>query len=364
MKSLSVLFLIVPVLTLSSCAKDVETTEPAADIFNSDLPAPTAGLSESDETAVADTGSIATGKFNLRYRIEGTGTAERPPIIDMHMHARLGLSRDADGQPLPVPCMLQPCSSPPSVYTGDESILQRTIAAMDRYNIVLGFLSDPWENVDQWAQAAPDRFFPSAGLRLPLPDIGELRRAYQTGRFKGMGEISTQYQTMAPNDPQLAPYFALAEEMDVPVLIHTAGIGARGPGFRASLGHPLLLEEVLVRHPGLRIYLENAGYPFLDEVIALMTQYPQVYGDISTITWIIPRTAFHRYLRNLMDAGLGKQLMFGSDQMKWPEAIGLGIEAIESAEFLSPEEKRDIFYNNASRFLRLSEEEIARHHGR
>jgi predicted TIM-barrel fold metal-dependent hydrolase len=47
--------------------------------------------------------------------------------------------------------------------------------------------------------------------------------------------------------------------------------------------------------------------------------------------------------------------MFGSDQMVWPEAIGMAIEGIESAKFLSKEEKRDIFYNNASRFLKLKE---------
>jgi predicted TIM-barrel fold metal-dependent hydrolase len=209
--------------------------------------------------------------------------------------------------------------------------------------------------VDQWAQKAHNRFFASAGIGAPLPDIEDLRRAYQTGRFKGMGEIGTQYSTMAPNDPRLAPYFALADEMDVPVLIHTAGLGAGLPGFRADLGHPLLLEEVIVRHPRLRIYLENAGYPFMDEAVALMTQYPHVHADVSTITWLIPRSAFHRYLRNLVEAGLGKQLMFGSDQMEWPEAIGLGIEAIEAAEFLTAEQKRDIFYNNAARFLKLRE---------
>jgi hypothetical protein len=73
---------------------------------------------------------------------------------------------------------------------------------------------------------------------------------------------------------------------------------------------------------------------------------------------------FHRYLRSLVEAGLAKRLMFGSDQMTWPETIGLAIEAIESADFLTPEQRRDIFYNNAARFLRLSEQEIARHHGR
>jgi predicted TIM-barrel fold metal-dependent hydrolase len=41
--------------------------------------------------------------------------------------------------------------------------------------------------------------------------------------------------------------------------------------------------------------------------------------------------------------------------MVWPEAIGMAIEGIESAKFLSKEEKRDIFYNNAARFLKLKE---------
>ena len=56
--------------------------------------------------------------------------------------------------------------------------------------------------------------------------------------------------------------------------------------------------------------------------------------------------------------------MFGSDQMQWPEAIDDAVEAIEAAPFLSDEQKRDIFYNNAARFLRLTNEEIAAHHDR
>jgi len=47
--------------------------------------------------------------------------------------------------------------------------------------------------------------------------------------------------------------------------------------------------------------------------------------------------------------------MFGSDQMIWPDTIRIAIETIESADFLSADQKRDIFYNNAARFLRLDE---------
>ncbi len=96
----------------------------------------------------------------------------------------------------------------------------------------------------------------------------------------------------------------------------------------------------------------------------MMYQYPQLYGDVSTITWIVEHEAFLDHFRRLMRAGLGKRIMFGSDQMVWPETISMAVEAIQSADFLSAEQKADIFYNNAARFLRLSEEEIARHHGR
>ncbi len=87
----------------------------------------------------------------------------------------------------------------------------------------------------------------------------------------------------------------------------------------------------------------------------MMYHYPNLYGDLSTISWVIPRSAFHQYLKALVQAGLGKRLMFGSDQMRWPEKIGEAIAAIEEADYLSEEQKRDIFYNNAARFLRLEE---------
>jgi uncharacterized protein len=82
------------------------------------------------------------------------------------------------------------------------------------------------------------------------------------------------------------------------------------------------------------------------------------------ISWVIPRAEFHAYLRRLVEAGFGKRVMFGSDLMIWPDTLRLAIEAVESASFLTAEQKRDILYNNAARFLRLSNEEIARHHGR
>jgi len=94
-----------------------------------------------------------------------------------------------------------------------------------------------------------------------------------------------------------------------------------------------------------------------------MQQYPQLHIDISPIWLRAPDGEMERWAREMFARGLGTRIMFGTDQMLWPETIGMAINTIESADFLSDEQKRDILYNNAARFLRLSEEEIARHHG-
>ncbi len=62
-----------------------------------------------------------------------------------------------------------------------------------------------------------------------------------------------------------------------------------------------------------------------------------VYADLGAIDWLRPREEFHEYLRALVRAGFGKRSIFGSDQMVWPEGIGMAIEGIESASFLTEE---------------------------
>lgn len=290
-----------------------------------------------------------------------TFAQERPPIIDMHMHIGAPLELPAGA---PAPCLPSPCIRQGTATANSAENLKMTLQAMDRYNIVQGFLSHfDLKELREWKDAAPDRFIISPFIHVPEEFAPEdLRNEFEAGRLEGIGEIGAQLVGIAPNDPRLEPYFEIAEEFDVPVLIHTEGIGPPVSGFRSAAGSPLLLEEVMVNHPDLRIFVENTGYPYLDEMIAMMYQYPQLYGDLSTITWIIPRSAFYDYLKRLIEAGLGKRLMFGSDQMRWPEMIGKAIEAIEEADFLTEDQKRDILFNNAARFLKMDVKELGSVH--
>jgi predicted TIM-barrel fold metal-dependent hydrolase len=255
-----------------------------------------------------------------------------------------------------------PVTGRPSGVASDEELMQATLLEMRRYNIVKAVTSGPLEVVYRWKSEDPKRIIGGVYFDevTPLPDVEQLRQQFVAGRLGALGELVAQHVGLLLSDPLFEPYLTLAEECDIPVGVHT-GLGPAStpytccPKFRVTYGNPVLLEEVLIRHPKLRLYIMHGGWPYLEETKAIMSVYPQVYADLATINWIIPREEFHEYLRDLMRAGFGDRLMFGSDQMVWPEAIGMGIEGIESAVFLSTKQKRDIFYNNAARFLRLKE---------
>jgi predicted TIM-barrel fold metal-dependent hydrolase len=282
----------------------------------------------------------------------------RPPIIDVHIHA---FGWDHQGNPPPP----NPLTGKVPAARTDKDFMDAVLAELRRFNVVKVVAGGPRPHVLRWRAADSARIIGGTMVAsdFPLLDLDQLREDVRAGRVGVMGELALAYHGVSPNDPRMEPYWALAEELDTPVGLHT-GLAPPGtphgccPKFRNSFGNPALLEEVLVRHPKLRVYLMHAGYPYLQETIAIMHMYPQVYADLGAIDWLRPRETFHDYLRGLVRAGFAKRLMFGSDQMIWPEGIGRAIEGIESASFLTEEQKRDIFFNNAVRFLRLDEKHL------
>ncbi len=60
---------------------------------------------------------------------------------------------------------------------------------------------------------------------------------------------------------------------------------------------------------------------------------------------------------------LEEALIPHSDNMIWPDAIGIGIKVINDAPFLTEQQKRNILFNKATGFLRLSADDQRRMYG-
>ncbi|HEY0778922.1 MAG TPA: amidohydrolase family protein [Gemmatirosa sp.] len=302
----------------------------------------------------------------------------RPPVIDVHVHTFGGgpggapmcpfppqfLASDPKGAEAPFGWSRQDCARPLQPAATPDAYMTAVLADWERLNVTAVVMGDPVE-VRKWKAAAPGRVImgtsfmnsPTSGTYDP---VDQLRTAFTAGGFKVMGEIGLQYQGISPSDSSVDRYFALAEQLDVPVGIHmgTGGSGRANiamPKFRGSMGNPLLLEELLARHPKLRLWIMHAGYPMIDNLLTLLQANSHVYVDVAGLIWSYPRVEVDRYIQRIVEAGFGDRIMFGTDQLVWPKLMETSIDVIDRASYLTPQQKRDILYNNAARFLRLDQ---------
>ena len=287
--------------------------------------------------------------------------SDRYPIFDVHVHAhehlpdrsycpdsgRIGLE-DEEGLPV--------CSNPLHPAKDGNDLMDQTLQYLEDYNMYAIAMTQDYSQLEKWTQNSK-RILPAIQTGVTDFERNGVSQLVESGKVVAIAELMTQYEGIPPDSEQIEKIWELAIREDIPVGIHMSAPGAQLPDYVARYGNPLLLESVLKKHPGLRIYLMHAGWPFLEETVSILRQYPGVYVDISFIDWQMPRKIFHDYLENLVTYGFHKRIMFGSDQV-WPDAIQVAIENVEAAHFLSSEQKEDIFFHNALRFFRIDQKEL------
>jgi predicted TIM-barrel fold metal-dependent hydrolase len=266
-------------------------------------------------------------------------------LIDMHVHA---------------------WQSPPR----SESFKQALLDAFTAFHLERAVVSGPAAAAVAAAALAPGTLLVGVadGAGSSLPSRAEFATSIQRHRIAVLGELDGAWDGEPLTATRLEHYLSVAESSGTPVAVFT-GVAPRGtvkqfPHYRTQLGRPGAVEPILERHPRLRVYLMQAGWPFLADTIALMHVHPEVYADIGNLSAnpAIPINEFHAYLGALMRAGLGKRLMFGSglDLTEWAGGIESMVRSIEDAPFLSPSDRTDIFFTNAERFLNLGSASAAR----
>lgn len=301
---------------------------------------------------------------------------KRLPIIDVHVHAMKAnpdfasplcpwfLKNMPGGDPhQPAPSFISDdCVDPLQPAKTDQEMQEALVSTMKRLNMTIVAYGDA-EIIRNWQKAVPGRVIPGIGISSPEDmTVEAFEDSLSSGFYKVMGEVAPQYQGLSPSDMALDEYFGVAEKLRIPVGIHM-GTGGNGmanitaPKYRASLGNPFLLEDMLARHPKLKIWVMHAGYPMADEMIALMGANAYVYVGLAGFIWSYPLEEINAYIQRLVQAGFGKRIMYGTDLMIWPKLIETSIGVIENANYLSFDQKRDILFNNAVRFFNLDESE-------
>ncbi len=174
-----------------------------------------------------------------------------------------------------------------------------------------------WQSLNDltasYAEAHPKRLVGLAVINPASPDesVRELERAIGELGLRGV-KIHPSMQEFYPNDAALDPIWEFAQAHDVPVLCHT---GASAPAHSDIFSRPMLLDEVAVKFPRLRLILAHAGRPFYAEAALLLRKHPNVYVDLSANVGRRDGEALLAFVLLFLQvyAGVPERVLFASD---------------------------------------------------
>ncbi|WP_367127785.1 amidohydrolase family protein [Saccharothrix sp. HUAS TT1] len=193
----------------------------------------------------------------------------------------------------------------------------------------------PFASVDPWRG--------QAGVRAA-------RRLVEEHGVRGF-KFHPSLQGFAPDDRMAYPLYEAIQELGVPALFHTGqtGIGAGVPGgggIRLRYSDPMLVDDVAVDFPDLRIILAHPSFPWQDEALAIATHKPNVHIDLSgwSPKYFPPQLV--RYANTL----LRDKVLFGSDYpVITPDRWLADFARLD----IKPEVRPKVLKDNAARLLGL-----------
>ncbi len=165
------------------------------------------------------------------------------------------------------------------------------------------------------------------------------------------------------NDPDLWPFYAKAEELDIVLDIHT-GFCWVPPG-KSKYALPIQLDDVARDFPDLKIVAFHMGYPYCDDLNMVALGHPNVYPCLSLLVpWAAsaPRK-FARILGEAMRFVGPDRIIWGTDYAGFGMQLKGAVQGLRDFQFpedmqegygypaLSDEDRAKIFGLNLARLL-------------
>ena len=117
------------------------------------------------------------------------------------------------------------------------------------------------------------------------------------------------YQDVDPLGPEFLQVCEVLQRLELPMLIHQGTTFARAGSLLQA--RPILLDEIALRFPELRIVIAHMGHPFFEETIAVVRRHPHVYTDVSAL--VSRRFMLWNALVQAVEYGVAHKLLFGTD---------------------------------------------------
>ncbi|HET7339942.1 MAG TPA: amidohydrolase family protein, partial [Methylomirabilota bacterium] len=210
------------------------------------------------------------------------------------------------------------------------------------------------DEVAELLRAYPDRFLGLARISAlaGMRGVRELEMRVREQGFAALG-VSALVDGIPASDRRFYPLYTKAAELEIPVRIYSSMNYATDRAY--DLGHPRHLDQVAIDFPELTLIGGLGGWPWVNEMVALVRRHPRLYMD----------TSAHR-AKYLGQRGSGWEMLmqFGNTLIQDKVLVGLSAGLVGQshetliAEYLALPLKDSVkdkwLYGNAARVFRLA----------
>lgn len=138
--------------------------------------------------------------------------------------------------------------------------------------------------------------------------MDELERCRTDLGLRGI-KLGANYQNFDPLESRALAIYEKAQRYGLPVLFHQGTSPVRNAPIRLS--HPLLMDEIAIRYPDLKIIMAHLGHPWQVDTCVVIRKHPNVYADLSGNSY--RPFSFWEQMVKAMEWNVLHKILFGTD---------------------------------------------------